>query len=378
MPRAAFRLCACGLLALAALAQPAPSDPAIIVGNLDKQTAPLAVAWLHSPDPRFQAWGAYLILRDRHTEAIPDLLNLLAATPIVDQPVAAADYARHSALVAVLDALIQLNAQVPVDEAQRIYPEFPVQSLILLSRLGDSATPILLDIFKAEQRLPAAWLAAGNLLATRRAEGFAAAVFGTLTVHAQVFVNDPNRLGGVFGGGNLCCMSGFYPPPRRDLPGPVVGVYMFAACGNRVRPEETLLAAGDEPAYYVRIPANTYYEGAGGACCTPDQDLVRQHYLAKLLSAPSERPPLRAHLDHDIQWQGADAYSADLLAFVASQQQLFAKLAQELGHAGLLTESEAATLRPRLELQITDMRSSRDSALPALSPLPENVTIASN
>lgn len=64
-------LCASGLLVIAALAQQPPPDPAIVMGSLDKQMEPLATSWLHSPEPRLQAWGAYLVLRDRHTEPFP-------------------------------------------------------------------------------------------------------------------------------------------------------------------------------------------------------------------------------------------------------------------------------------------------------------------
>ena len=73
-----------GLLAIAALAQQTP-DPAAIMDSLDKQMAPLASAWLNSADPRMQAWGAYMVLRDRRTEAIPVLLEMVARYPVVEE-----------------------------------------------------------------------------------------------------------------------------------------------------------------------------------------------------------------------------------------------------------------------------------------------------
>ena len=110
MLRLPFRSCACGLLAIAALAQQAPPDPAAVMGSLDKQMAPLASAWLHSADPRMQAWGAYMVLRDRRTEAIPDLLAMLAGFPVVEEIAMQADVDRHDAMLGVLDALIQFGA----------------------------------------------------------------------------------------------------------------------------------------------------------------------------------------------------------------------------------------------------------------------------
>jgi hypothetical protein len=372
MPRAAFRLCACAVLAIAALAQPAPSDPAIIVGNLDKQTGPLAQAWLHNPDPRLQAWGAYLILRDRHTEAIPDLLAIEAGLPQAEGAAMVADSDQYDALLGVLDALIQFGAEVPAADAQRLYPEFPVQSLILLSRSQEDTTPALLAIFQSEQRWRAAWLAAGNILVQRRAEGFAAVVLASLTVHAQVMVFDPNAGGGM--GGSAFCGFGLKPQPKAGWP--PLGVYEFGGCGDRAVPGDTLLAGGTDPAYYRRQVRAGYLSGdQSGGACNADQDLVRQHFLTALLNASPEEPPLRAHVSHSITWQGPDTYSSDVAAFIAAQQQLFAQLAQRLRQQSLLSETEAATLRPKLQLRVWDRRASPDPALPALAPLPENVTV---
>jgi hypothetical protein len=372
MPRAAFRLCACAVLAIAALAQPAPSDPAIIVGNLDKQTGPLAQAWLHNPDPRLQAWGAYLILRDRHTEAIPDLLAIEAGLPQAEGAAMVADSDQYDALLGVLDALIQFGAEVPAADAQRLYPEFPVQSLILLSRSQEDTTPALLALFQSEQHWRAAWLAAGNILVQRRAEGFAAVVLASLTVHAQVMVFDPNAGGGM--GGSAFCGFGLKPQPKAGWP--PLGVYEFGGCGDRAVPGDTLLAGGTDPAYYRRQVRAGYLSGdQSGGACNADQDLVRQHFLTALLNASPEEPPLRAHVSHSITWQGPDTYSSDVAAFIAAQQQLFAQLAQRLRQQSLLSETEAATLRPKLQLRVWDRRASPDPALPALAPLPENVTV---
>src|ERR1700722_10223710 len=103
MLRLPFRACACGLVAMAALAQQAPPDPASVLGNLDQQMAPLASAWLHNSDPRVRAWGAYIVLRDRRTEAIPDLLAMVTEFPVAEQPATQADTDRHDAMLGVLD-----------------------------------------------------------------------------------------------------------------------------------------------------------------------------------------------------------------------------------------------------------------------------------
>jgi len=273
MSKSVLGLCAPGLLALAALAQQAPPDPAIVVGSVDKQMEPLASTWLRSPEPRLQAWGAYLVLRDRHTEIIPDLLAMVARFPVVEAPATQADVDQHDAMLGVLDALIQFGVQVPAADAQRIYPEFPVQSLILLSHSQQDTASVLLAIFKSEQRWPAAWLGAGALLLERRGGGFAAAVLEGMTVHAQVTVTEPG-VGGGAGGSVTCCGAGLSPKEKDGWP--PLGVYAFGGCGARVETGATLLAGGPDPAYYHRQVNASYHADVLSCGCIPDRDLVRQ------------------------------------------------------------------------------------------------------
>lgn len=366
----AFRSCAWGLLAVAALAQQAPPDPATVIDSMDKQMAPLVNAWLHSADPRVQAWGAYVVLRDRRTEATPELLAMVASFPVVEQVTTQADGEQRGAMLGVLDALIQFEAQVPAIDAERIFPEFPVQSLILLSRSQEDTAPALMTIFKNEQRSQVAWLAAGNLLLRHRADGFATAVVTSMTVRVQVMVTTPNSGGGI--GGSASCCGGGVAAPR---PGwPPLGVYAFGGCGDRLQPGATVLAAGVDPAYYYR-QVNSSYQVDVAACCNPDQDLVRQHYLTTLLYGSAERPPIRAHVSHSIEWKGPDAYLAELAALIDEQQHIFTELARRLGEQSLLSEAETRTVRPKLQIRVLDLRGSQQPALPAVQTRAENTTI---
>jgi hypothetical protein len=372
MLKAAFCLCAPGLLAAAALAKQTPPDPAIVMGRLDEQLAPLASAWLQSSDPRLQAWGAYMVLHDRHAEAIPVLLAMVARFRVVEELATQADADQHDAMLGVLDALIQFGAQVPAGDAQRIYAEFPVQSLILLSRSQEDTAVALLSIFKSEQRWPAAWLAVGALLLERRAEGFAAAVVEGMTVHAQVMVTEPGTGSGV-GGSALCCGAGL--PPKDKAGWPPLGVYAFGGCGNRVQVGAMVLAGGTDPAYYHRQVNASYHADALSCGCNPDKDLVRQHYLTRMLFETDEHPPVRAHVPHTIVWQSPDAYRSELAAFMGEQQHVLAELARRLGERSLLSEAEAKSIRPRLQIRVWDQRASQEDALPAVAPLSENITI---
>jgi hypothetical protein len=70
MPTSAYRLCVFAILAVNAWPQQSLSDPAAVTNGLEKQLTPLMEAWLKSDDPRTQAWGAYLVLRDRRVDAV--------------------------------------------------------------------------------------------------------------------------------------------------------------------------------------------------------------------------------------------------------------------------------------------------------------------
>lgn len=372
MPKLAFLTYAPGLLAIAVFAQQGPPDPAIVVGGLNKQMVPLASAWLRSPEPRLQAWGAYLALRDRHTETIPALLSMLATFQVVERPATQADVDQHDAMLGVLDALIQFGVQVPAADAQRIYPEFPVQSLILLSHSQEDAAPALLAIFENEQRSPAAWLAAGGLLLERRTVGFAAATLEGMTVHAQVMVTEPG-VGGGAGGSVLCCGAGLAPKEKNGWP--LLGVYAFGGCGTRVETGATLLAGGPDPAYYHRQVNASYQANVMSCGCIPDRDLVRQHYLTMLLLDSDDHPPVRAEVSHTIMWHSPNAYRSEIAAFIGQQQHVFSELARRLGEQRLLSADAAGTLRPRLQIRVWDRRAAQKPALPAVTPLAENITI---
>jgi hypothetical protein len=84
---------------------------------------------------------------------------------------------------------------------------------------------------------------------------------------------------------------------------------------------------------------------------------------------------LRAHVSHTIMWQGPDAYQSDLAAFIAEQQHIFDELARQLSEQNLLSEAEAKSIRPRLQIRVWDQRTARESALPVVATRPENITL---
>jgi len=376
-----LRFVVCGLLAASGVGahQPqAPTDPAVILKAQTNQTAQFAAAWLHSGDPRLQAWGAYVVLRDKHKQLIPDLLALADAYEITGLPVLNTRREHHDAMLAVLDSLIQLDAPISGDEGRRLYSEFPTQSLILLSRAWvfpdslDSSNKILLDIFRKEHSQPY-WLAAGNILAERKAEGFAATVLGNMTVHMSFVVTSPNRL--MTGFGESACGDSFAGPPEDRTAWPEIGTYSLAEPG----PGVTLLADGADPAYYRRKVGRVYGDIEGGGQCSNvianSWDLLRQHYLARMLGESRENPSLKASNFRTVFWKNDVAYQAQLRRFVQQQQMKFAEVTGKLRDACLITADEFAAAKPHLEITIVDERKDKTTPLPRAEHLGENVTV---
>jgi hypothetical protein len=336
------------------------------------QSAPDTATCLHSGDPRTVAWGAYFALRDRRLEFVPDLLTLLAAyQPPEPDSIDGRD--RHDAMLAVLDALIQLGADTPAIDLAKIYSEFRAQSLILMSYSSDDASSVLLDILRNDKTSGSAWIAAGNMLFAKRAPGFAAAVLGSLTVHATLGVFSPNSDGG-WGGSALCC--GAAGQARAKTGWPRVGNYFLLACSDNVSSDAVLFSPGIDAVYYRRTVDATYSRDQSECHCRPDLDLARQQYLAALLDVSLENPPIWSYVSESIVFRSQAGYQHDVKSFIKQEQEQFAATAQRLQRAGLITPEEAASIRPKLVVIIEDLRKDKAEELPEIVDTAENVTIS--
>ena len=333
----------------------AQSDPATLLERQRQESSRLAGEWLVSTDPRIRAWGAHLVLRDRHNELAPILLSMVSAYDASQNP----DRDEHDAMLPVLDALIQLSIPVPDSDAAKLFSEFPAQSMILLSHSITGAERELLNIFRTAENKCGAWLAAGNLLAMRRTPGFAAALLGSITVHAIVTVTDTDDgIGFGLGTGGSCVSGGF----GVKAGWPEVGDYFLSESPDL---GDLVLAPGTDTAYYGRMVNASYASTRSSACDRQvPRDLARQQYLAQILDASQSDPPLRTDLRYHIAWSSEPPYISELEAIVLRQQEIFSVVAQNLQSAGLITSDEAASSRPRLRITVWDQRREPNPALP--------------
>jgi hypothetical protein len=352
----------------------AQADPAVIVQSQEKQSVGLAAEWLGRSDARVRAWGAYLALRDRQVNLLPQLIGLMKAYPVKGSPLTSSERDEHDAMLAVLDAIIQMRGGFPTDVAAKLYPEFPAQALISLSHDGPEAASSLLEIFKTENKLPGAWLAAGNLLMVWNPSGFAAAILAGLTVHAHITVVSENSGAGIGGGSGGSCLSGA-PPVKTGWP-PVGKYYVRNMTSGFTG--DVLLQGGADPAFYFRTVDAAYVvrnddESACSKMFELNRDTVREHYLAKLASEPPGNPFVQSYVEQTIMWHDDETYVISLRAFIGQQQRQFDALGKKLMDSGLISAEERESARPSLEVRISDFRRNSPPTLPLLQDPGSNV-----
>jgi hypothetical protein len=345
-------------------------DPATIVAAQQEQGAQFTQQWLRSTDSHTVAWGAYLALRNGNQDVLPQLTSLAVAYPILPAPLTVTEMDAHAAMNQVLDAIIQLGGQIPAESAARLYPEFPVAAMILLSRGGPSATPLLLQFFRQDSINRLAWLAAGNLLLDSKPRGFAAEILVKLVVEDVVYVVEPGAGARAGQGISQGCGDALGDPIRAGWP-PDVAYYFSTA----LQPGRTLLSGGTDPVYYLRVQSTNGRSSGFGECgvgIVPDE--VRGHFLARLLGTSTDDPLIQSTASTAIEWRNDGQYLSEIAAFIEHEENRYTLIANKLVERGLLTAEERQSVRPTLMLEVVDHRRNRDGTLPT-PELPANVKL---
>ena len=335
---------------------PAQDDPARMVQAQRQESIQLASSWLESDDPRTPAWGAFLVGRDELVALLPRLRALVRQSMTATAP---SGNEEREATRAAIDAILRLNVSVPPEEAAAIYAQFPAASLIFLSRTLDTSAPsrtqdtsdVLLKIFREDTRGFGGWLTAGNLLAERRAPGFAAAVLKEMTIAIDVRVIVPGGTSGPPRGVAGSCLGGARTGDHHP-DWPAVGNYYVSDRG-------TLLSRGTYPTFYTRVVGPPEPEGSG-----PDlrcafgswvsRDNVRPAFFTRLAGVSPDR--LNPVEKRTLTWLTDAQYLRDLRAVVAGQRTLIAELVGKLVKNGALTEEERLASQPTILVTVSDAR----------------------
>lgn len=203
-----------GQIGLQASRQPLPFSP---------PTAAAVPFLINSLNRRDQAWGAYLIGQHGLTQYVPQLLQLLVPTSPLEPITTELTEARALDRV-ILDTLIQLKAKVPGERLMSVYDDFRDEVVIALASSPKDNQEALLSLHDSPQS-DTRWFAICNLLASSRANGFAARLLRDITIKVSLLVSEKSHnalgvggggQGGVVGCGAFGMPKGFPPTSIYD------------------------------------------------------------------------------------------------------------------------------------------------------------------
>jgi len=318
--------------------------------------------WLRSGDPRLIAWSADFAHR-KHDAAIlaemPDWLEHWTMPPLVDDE---AQQASRTAVLAVLDALIQENVNVPIPAIDAVTAYYPAQAAILISRHPLQESRGKLETWAAGQNSTSSDPILARVATMMIAKdpdtstgydwdnGFDQRGF-VATVVAQseddVFVNI-NKTGTPLTelAGNAC---GDWIP-RAPLAGwPKVYSYMLEENDSTPRGSVLVDLAGDQ------ITSWRFDERSGSGSCHFVQRLNRYNrhqLLAYWLGIPDEQMPWTPWSTYAIKWTGKAAYERKLAKIVEAERRKLQSTVDALRQKGLLTDGGTDNVIPKLVLTI--------------------------
>jgi hypothetical protein len=316
--------------------------------------------WLHSGDARLVTWAADFARRTHDANIVAEMPALLDHWTIPrayenDESQAA----QRRAATAVLDALIQENAQVPPSTINAVAEFFPAQATILISHLplsesretledwtygaegfpGGHTLARVASMMLAKEPGPSRGFWNGNFV------GFATGVVGASEEELHITITSSGGRGS--GTGSTACGDSM----GRKTPAGWPQVYDYGLVENDPDAGAAIVVDldGDRIAY-TRVAENS----GSGSC-----------YFVEALD-PTTRHRLIAHwlgvMDKDMSWQPVEAstilwtdkvaYEQKLGEITESQRQKLHATVEALHQRGFLTAGEAATVTPRLVVTV--------------------------
>jgi hypothetical protein len=305
---------------------------------------------LVSPDAREVAWGAFNAGAYQVKSAVPLLQRVLETPPVTaeHEPVALVD--------AVLDALIQLHAQVRASVVVPYVDLRPVQALILLTTALDR-DPALLQLLTTISGNR--WYCAANVLLQDKASGLAPRLLAALHLHLGVIVvdgqpNPPPGTGGVSGGGEPSVANPAGYPPHAH--------YAF---NRSPQPGIVVLSAGPQTVYYSR-DIGAYIQGTGrDVDLGGPYDADRMAYLQAMLG-PSDQTVLQAQTTVSVHWSTAAALIEQVEKARADTERQYQAMLGTLVKNGRLTSDEATTRPSHIDVELVDWRNDKSIPLPII------------
>jgi hypothetical protein len=336
--------------------------------------------WLLRGDSRSVAWGAHYAVATQNQAIASTLLSLAdrwqsiaGLSPDNDSAMSLApdQLDQRDAMVAVLDALIQMHALVPVSTLRNLASDFPNYVAIMLARLPlEESQALRLELYHAEPKVSGEHnlqYVSAVLLAQSPPAGFVADLFSGIHNRATIFVTKPGSAAGppaLRGGEAHCCGA---EEPRKDWPN--FGIYVLS--GVKVE-GYSVIVPGANPIYVGRSETTHYRRGP----CEDYQFLVlgpeeRRSFLAQMLNVQPDDIGWNIESKATLEFRSEPQFYRDLEQFIAAQQRKYRVTAAALAAKNLLSITEQEESLPQLDLSFEDQRGTDYepiAAPPRLSP----------
>jgi len=307
---------------------------------------------LQSSDVKDVAWGAFTSSQYHVVSAVPLL------TAALGRELGANGDAGRAAELAILDALVQLDAHVPADALRPSLARWPIPTLILLANASGDRDALLLERFSATSDFE--WRAIANLLLKSQPPGFAFRLLEGLRLSLTVYVtDDANRgfgsgLGAGAGCGNYALRVPGFPP---------LAQYQFVVAG----PGATILSSGPQTAYYARrMGGPGAMPPPAGSTVAKPSDADRVQYLNALVGTRAETATLRDRSSITVVWTNPQAFRQAISVQRQRVEDLYQDVVLFLVTSNRLTEDESRTLHPNITIAIEDRRGNNTESLPAV------------
>lgn len=338
-------------------AAPALAQQAAVEWNeARRQVAETARRELRSGVPKNIAWGAFRAAEYRLRDLVPDLTSVLKSPPTAER------LERHTLIASLLDAAVQLNADIAPPVLLRYWIEWPVHTAILMTyaKSPDRDTTLLglLPLAEGFQ-----WPAAANLLLTTKPAGFAAALLSKLQLNLPIGVADVSeqgRMGVVPGGGapGVAVSDGVGVNP----PGfPPFAAYRFESGPHT---GHLVLTSGPRTVYYSRAVTYQYQFGISQVFSSANR-LDYLAALANLTNSDTVRRLLRPSVS--VTWRGSDEFMRDLAQARDDVTRNYQQVLSALVRLKHLTDEEAQRFSsPEIRVRLIDIRTDKSEPLPSV------------
>jgi hypothetical protein len=316
-------------------------------------------ALLKSASPADRAWGAYLAQKNDLSDIVPDLIGVLRQETL--------SKADPMLMYALLDSLIQLQAEVPPDAITALGPDLVDYQILLMSRSPEANGEALLSLMRNGDGVR--WRAVSNLLTSAKAPGFAAELLTELHVKVTINVVDPDQAGGGIGSG-----YGGYRGARLGISVPAdfppTGFFEItdeALAGNVV------FAPGPHVVYYSRSVTQPGATGprTGAIEGRLDKDSAVVEYLKVLTGASGI--DLSPWETFDVTWEGPQKLIEAIKEIKGEMKSKYQQVSAQLMTDGLLFPDEALAASPTFQFELSDQRS--DQSVPIPQVLYDEVSI---